>query len=104
MASGLPVVAFNYAAAAEMIVSGVNGRLAAMRDAEDFVFAASQVAAQPVQLKSMAAAARQTALGLDWACIVEKFENELQEVIDASRLITHSGTPPRSSPLNASRV
>jgi glycosyltransferase involved in cell wall biosynthesis len=104
MASGLPVVAFNYAAAAEMIVSGVNGRLAAMRDAEDFVFAASQVAAQPVQLKSMAAAARQTALGLDWACIVEKFENELQEVIDASRLITHSGTPPRSTPLNASRV
>jgi glycosyltransferase involved in cell wall biosynthesis len=104
MASGLPVVAFNYAAAAEMIVSGVNGRLAAMRDAEDFVFAASQVAAQPVQLKSMAAAARQTALGLDWACIVEKFENELQEVIDASRLITHSGNPPRSSPLNASRV
>jgi glycosyltransferase involved in cell wall biosynthesis len=104
MASGLPVVAFNYAAAAEMIVSGVNGRLAAMRDAEDFVFAASQVAAQPVQLKSMASAARQTALGLDWACIVEKFENELQEVIDASRLITHSGTPPRSSPLNASRV
>ena len=104
MASGLPVVAFNYAAAAEMIVSGVNGRLAAMRDAEDFVFAASEVAAQPVQLRSMAAAARQTALGLDWACIVEKFENELQEVIDASRLITHSGTPPRSSPLNASRV
>ena len=104
MASGLPVVAFNYAAAAEMIVSGVNGRLAAMRDAEDFVFAASEVAAQPVQLKSMAAAARQTALGLDWACIVEKFENELQEVIDASRLITHSGTPPRSTPLNASRV
>ena len=104
MASGLPVVAFNYAAAAEMIVSGVNGRLAAMRDAEDFVFAASEVAAQPVQLKSMAAAARQTALGLDWACIVEKFENELQEVIDASRLITHSGTPQRSTPLNASRV
>ena len=104
MASGLPVVAFNYAAAAEIIVSGVNGRLAAMRDAEDFVFAASEVAAQPVQLKSMAAAARQTALGLDWACIVEKFENELQEVIDASRLITHSGTPPRSTPLNASRV
>ena len=104
MASGLPVVAFNYAAAAEMIVSGVNGRLAAMRDAEDFVFAASQVAAQPVQLKSMAAAARLTALGLDWACIVEKFENELQEVIDASRLITHSGNPPRSTPLNASRV
>jgi glycosyltransferase involved in cell wall biosynthesis len=104
MASGLPVVAFNYAAAAEMIVSGVNGRLAAMRDAEDFVFAASQVAAQPVQLKSMAAAARQTALGLDWACIVEKFENELQEVIDANRLITHSGTPSRSTPLNSSRV
>ena len=104
MASGLPVVAFNYAAAAEMIVSGVNGRLAAMRDAEDFVFAASEVAAQPVQLKSMAAAARQTALGLDWACIVEKFENELLEVIDANRIPTINGTPSKGSPFKVSRV
>ena len=104
MASGLPVVAFNYAAAAELIESGVNGRLVAMRDAEDFVFTASEVAAQAVQLKSMAAAARQTALGLDWACIVEKFENELLEVIDANRIPTVNGTPSNGSPLNVSRV
>ena len=104
MASGLPVVAFNYAAAAELIVSGVNGRLVAMRDAEDFVFAASEVALQAVQLKSMAAAARQTALGLDWACIVEKFENELLEVIDANRIPSINGTPSNGSPLNVSRV
>ena len=104
MASGLPVVAFNYAAAAELIESGVNGRLVAMRDAEDFVFAASEVAAQPVQLKSMAAAARQTALGLDWACIVEKFENELLEVIDANRIPTVNGAPSNGSPLKVSRV
>ena len=104
MASGLPVVAFNYAAAAELIESGVNGRLVAMRDAEDFVFAASEVAAQAVQLKSMAAAARQTALGLDWACIVEKFENELLEVIDANRIPAVNGTPSNGSPLNVSRV
>jgi glycosyltransferase involved in cell wall biosynthesis len=104
MASGLPVVAFNYAAAAELIVSGVNGRLVAMRDAEDFVFAASEVAVQAVQLKSMAAAARQTALGLDWACIVEKFENELLEVIDANRIPSINGTPSNGSPLNVSRV
>ena len=104
MASGLPVVAFNYAAAAELIESGVNGRLVAMRDAEDFVFAASEVAAQPVLLKSMAAAARQTALGLDWACIVEKFENELLEVIDANRIPTVNGAPSNGSPLKVSRV
>jgi len=104
MASGLPVVAFNYAAAAELIESGVNGRLVAMRDTEDFVFAASEVAAQAVQLKSMAAAARQTALGLDWACIVEKFENELLEVIDANRIPAVNGTPSNGSPLNVSRV
>jgi glycosyltransferase involved in cell wall biosynthesis len=104
MASGLPVVAFNYAAAAELIESGVNGRLVAMRDTEDFVFAASEVAAQAVQLKSMAAAARQTALGLDWACIVEKFENELLEVIDANRIPAVNGTLSNGSPLNVSRV
>jgi glycosyltransferase involved in cell wall biosynthesis len=104
MASGLPVVAFNYAAAAELIESGVNGRLVAMRDAEDFVFAATEVAAQSEQLQRMAAAARQTALGLDWACIVEKFENELLEVIDANRIPTVNGTPSNGSPLNVSRV
>ena len=104
MASGLPVVACNYAAAAELIESGVNGRLVSMRDAEDFVFAASEVAAKTVQLKSMAAAARQTALGLDWACIVEKFENELLDVIDVNRLTTRNGTPPSGTPLKVSRV
>jgi hypothetical protein len=75
-----------------------------MRDAEDFVFAASEVSAQAVQLKSMAAAARQTALGLDWACIVEKFENELLEVIDANRIPTVNGTSSNGSPLKVSRV
>jgi hypothetical protein len=36
----------------------------------------------------MGVKARQTSLQLDWTCIVQKFEDVLQEVIDQSRVIT----------------
>ena len=87
MASGLPVVAFNYAAAAELIVSSVNGSLVPMDDAEGFVSAALALAAEPQTRKQMGVEARQTSLHLDWTCIVQKFEDVLQEVIDQSRVI-----------------
>ncbi len=86
MASGLPVVAFNYAAAAELIVSSVNGSLVPMDDAEGFVSAALALAAEPQTRKQMGVEARQTSLQLDWTCIVQKFEDVLQEVIDQSRV------------------
>ncbi len=87
MASGLPVVAFNYAAAAELIVDGVNGRLVALSDSVGFVTAALALAGQALQRKQMGLAARQTSLQLDWTHIVQKFEDVLQEVIDQSRVI-----------------
>jgi len=37
MASGLPVLAYDYAAAAELVVDGVNGRLVPLGDAEQFI-------------------------------------------------------------------
>jgi glycosyltransferase involved in cell wall biosynthesis len=88
MASGLPVVAFNYAAAAALIVNSVNGSLVPTDDADGFVSAALALAAEPLQRKNMGIEARQTSLQLDWSCIVQKFEDVLQEVIDQSRVTT----------------
>jgi glycosyltransferase involved in cell wall biosynthesis len=88
MASGLPVVAFNYAAAAALIVNSVNGSLVPMDDADGFVSAALALAAEPRHRKNIGIEARQTSLQLDWSCIVQKFEDVLQEVIDQSRVTT----------------
>ena len=87
MASGLPVVAFDCAAAAALIVDSVNGRLVPITDADGFVSAALALAAEPLQRKQMGIAARQTSLQLDWTRIVQKFEDVLQDVIDQSRVI-----------------
>ena len=86
MASGLPVVAFDYAAAAALIVNSVNGSLVPTDDADGFVSAALALAAAPQKRKHMGEEARQTSLQLDWTCIVQKFEDVLQEVIDQSRV------------------
>ncbi len=88
MASGLPVVAFNYAAAAALIINSVNGSLVPTDDADGFVSAALVMAAEPLHRQSMGIQARQTSLQLDWSCIVQKFEDVLQEVIDQSRVTT----------------
>ena len=84
MASGLPVLAFRHAAAAELMVDGVNGRLAPLGDVAGFLAAALELASHPLQRAVMGAEARQTVLPLDWGRIVRKFESVLQDVMDQS--------------------
>jgi glycosyltransferase involved in cell wall biosynthesis len=86
MASGLPVVAFNDAAAAEWLVDEANGRVVAMGDAESFVAAALALAAQPAVRARLGQAARQTALQLDWSRIVQQFEAVLQAVMQQASI------------------
>jgi glycosyltransferase involved in cell wall biosynthesis len=82
MASGLPVLAFDYAAAAELIREGVEGRLVKLGDNAAFVRAALALAADPrAQWQCYGAAARQRALSLDWRQIVAQFESVLCGVI-----------------------
>jgi glycosyltransferase involved in cell wall biosynthesis len=86
MASGLPVVAFNDAAAAEWLVDDLNGRVVALGDAEGFVSAALALAAQPAVRARLGQAARQTALQLDWSRIVQQFEAVLQAVMQQASI------------------
>jgi glycosyltransferase involved in cell wall biosynthesis len=81
MASGLPVLAFDDAAAAEWLADDVNGRVVPLGDAQGFMSAALELAAQPSVRTRLGQAARQTALQLDWSRIVQQFEGVLQEVM-----------------------
>lgn len=74
MASGLAVLAFDYAAAAELIRHGQNGVLAPMGDAEAFVRRAADLAGNPPWVQTLRAGARDTTLALDWSQIVGQVE------------------------------
>ena len=81
MASALPVLAYRSAAAAELIVDGVNGRLVAPGDEEGFRQAALDMLAQGELLPAMGRAARQTMRAHHWGAVVERFESVLCEAI-----------------------
>ena len=93
MASGLPVVAFDCAAAGQMIQSGRNGVLVADENGAAFAHAALTLAADPVRRASLAAAARATARRFEWGDVVERFESVLVHAIDQSPLGRGSSWP-----------
>jgi glycosyltransferase involved in cell wall biosynthesis len=75
MASGLAVLAYDYAAPAELIDSGHHGLLAPFGDAAAFIEQARQLAAQPVRAEALRRAARERAQTLDWGQIAQQFES-----------------------------
>jgi len=81
MASGLPVVAFDHAAAAQLIHSGRNGILVPQGDIAAFVQAATELAAQPDRRATLGEQARASALGWSWDAIVARFESVLMAVV-----------------------
>ena len=74
MASGLAVLAFGYAAAAELIRHGHNGVLAPKADEKAFVRRACDLVTNPELVAQMRLAARQTALAQDWEHIIDEVE------------------------------
>ena len=83
MASGLAVLAYDYAAAAQLIQSGHNGLLAPFNDLPEFIRQAQQLAAQPAQARTLAEQARQTALALDWDLILGQVETVFHRALQA---------------------
>lgn len=75
MASGLAVVSFNDAAAAEHIRHEDNGLKAELSDDEGFTEAALRLADQPSLLSRIRAQARLDALDLQWNLQIELFEH-----------------------------
>ncbi|MBL8352034.1 MAG: glycosyltransferase family 1 protein [Burkholderiaceae bacterium] len=81
MASGLPVLAYGYAAAARLIRHGENGLLAPLHDAAAFVAQAAQLAADIGHARALGHAARQTALAHQWDAVVGQVEALMRSAI-----------------------
>ena len=81
MASGLPVLAYRSAAAAELIVDGENGRLVPPGDEVGYLEAAAGMVAATLSRERLGAAARQAMLAHRWSVVVERFEAVLREAI-----------------------
>jgi glycosyltransferase involved in cell wall biosynthesis len=76
MASGLAVVAYDHAAAGELIRHGENGLLARCDDTQEFCRVARRVAGDGPLVRELGTQARATAGRLDWGRIVDAVEHE----------------------------
>ncbi len=83
LASGLAVVSFDCAAAAEHVVDGQSGRLAVPGDAAGFIAAACDLALTPLALAPYGIAAIAAARRATWDEVLTRFEARLADTVDA---------------------
>ncbi len=84
MASGLPVLAFDYAAAARYVKDGENGWLVPFGDERGFVVRAAALAAEARRRHALGQAARATAEGISWDAVLDALERDLHDVAGAT--------------------
>ena len=82
MASGLPVLAFDHAAASELITSGENGLLIHFGNSAAFVDTAASLVCKRQWLQYMGDRAHGKVAALDWEQVVLRFEQVLLRTID----------------------
>lgn len=97
MASGLPVVAYDYAAAAQLMRSGDNGVLVPFGDEGAFTLAALQLAHSTARRQALGRAARVRALAQDWDDVLLRFEQQLLLALAAPQ----PGAAPLLRPVSA---
>ena len=85
MASGLVVLAYDYAAAGMHITHGETGVLVPYGEAEAFVTTATNLAREPQSLPRMRCQAREYVATLGWQCVVQRFETLLTGVLTKPR-------------------
>ncbi|THF61747.1 glycosyltransferase family 4 protein [Pseudothauera rhizosphaerae] len=81
LASGLPVVAFDYAAAAERIREGYNGWLAPCGDEVAFAAAACRLAGDAALRERLRANARASVADADWEAVTHRLLAVMEEVV-----------------------
>jgi len=87
MASGLAVLAFDYAAAAQLIKSDDNGLLAPVDDPTSFVAKASALANDLPRLRTMGERACERAGALGWDRVLEQIESVFLATISVGPLV-----------------
>jgi glycosyltransferase involved in cell wall biosynthesis len=90
MASGLAVVAYNYAAAKMHITHGKTGMLAPYGDAKAYVDSAAQLARDPQALRQIRRQAREYTVALSWQRVVDRFETLLTGALGQSHATPNS--------------
>lgn len=85
LASGLGIVAFDYAAAADLIDDHSNGRRVPAGNRQAFIDAALSLADNPRSLAEMRARAATSVASLEWERIHERFAHKLGQVLAAHR-------------------
>ncbi|HSD59450.1 MAG TPA: glycosyltransferase family 1 protein [Burkholderiales bacterium] len=83
MASGLAVVAYDYAAAEEHIRSGLNGLTAPFDDGEAFLRQALTPVRDPDYARDLGRSARRRAENIDWEQVFEALERALRDAMEA---------------------
>jgi glycosyltransferase involved in cell wall biosynthesis len=94
MASGLAVVAYNYAAAAQLIESGVNGALVPFDDAAAFQRTVLALAGSPEAARVLGERARSVAERHSWDCVVEQLEALFLQLLAQSEAVFAGGRAP----------
>lgn len=84
MASGLAVVAFDYAAAQRLIEDGVNGALVPFDDNAAFVARSARMAADLAHCRTLGTRARASVMSLDWDGIAAEVEGALGSAMRAA--------------------
>ncbi len=99
LSSAVPVIAFDHAAAAQLIRTDVNGVRVPLEDDQAFVDATVQAAMDRERLARWGQEARKSVLSLDWNSIVAQFEGELREVLrpaEPALTVAHARAVPSS--------
>jgi glycosyltransferase involved in cell wall biosynthesis len=103
MASGLGVVAYDYAAAREHVSHGEDGLLVPFRDRRAFIANAVRLISAPRLLAKIRRTARTTVLPLDWARVVERFESVLLRTATRTRPAARRGWLGRGAEVEPAR-
>jgi glycosyltransferase involved in cell wall biosynthesis len=98
LASGLGVVAFDRAGAADLIEDGVSGRLAPGEDAAAFVGLALELANDPARLAAMRARAPAAVADFDWERIHDLFADTLLGLVHRHERKWHAVDVPFLAP------
>jgi glycosyltransferase involved in cell wall biosynthesis len=81
LASGIPVLAFDCAAARDWVQTGINGWLVPENNPEGFALQAVEIFKSPNVLDQVTQSARQQIVRLDWDQIAEQVESVLLDAI-----------------------
>ena len=81
MASGLAVVAYEYAAARQCLVHEESGLLAPFGDSRAFVGMAAGLIEESTRMARLRLRARAAAERIDWESVIDEFENVLRGAI-----------------------